>query len=493
MKFGSPFSRASTFEQMFDSIPLNVMRCGLTDMVINYANKATISNLRKIEQYLPVKAENIVGSSIDVFHKNPAHQRRMLTERSRFPHDALIQVGPELLELHIEILPQSRGQDQAVVSWAIATEKMKAIESAQRQVAMMDQMPINVMLADIRSFDIVYANQTSIDTLRKLEHLLTIKADNLIGSSIDVFHKNPAHQRRMLSDQKNLPHRTKIKLGDEVLDLKVSPIVDEKGQYHYALLCWTVVTHMVRLASNFESSVKSIVDAVGSAATELHSTSSTMAAAAVEASAQSETVASAAEELSASINEISSQVHRTSEVLSTAVAGAEQSNRKMGDLRRKAEQIGDIIGVITEIASQTNLLALNATIEAARAGEAGKGFAVVANEVKSLSMQTAKATEDISREIRQIQDETHGAADAISGVIAMVNDLSSMTSSIAGAVEQQNAATQEVSSNISGVTQASQETGEAAEQTQVAAGQLSRDAEDLRKRVQSFLAEVNAM
>ena len=272
MKFGSPFSRTSTFEQMFDSIPLNVMRCGLNDMVINYANKATISNLRKIEQYLPVKAENIVGSSIDVFHKNPAHQRRMLTERSRFPHDALIQVGPELLELHIEILPQSSGQDQAVVSWAIATEKMKAIEAAQRQISMMDQMPINVMLADIRSFDIVYANQTSIDTLRKLEHLLSIKADQLIGSSIDVFHKNPAHQRRMLSDQKNLPHRTKIKLGDEVLDLKVSAILDGKGQYHYALLCWTVVTHMTRLASNFESGVKNIVDAVGSAATELHST-----------------------------------------------------------------------------------------------------------------------------------------------------------------------------------------------------------------------------
>lgn len=493
MKLGLSFSGKSTFERMFDAIPMNVMRAGLDDMVINYANKATITNLRKIEQYLPIKADQVVGSSIDIFHKNPAHQRRMLSDPSRFPHDALIQVGPELLELHVEIMTDSRGRKQAVVSWAIATDKMKAIKDAQRQTAMMDQMPINVMLADIRTFDIVYANQTSVDTLAKLEHLLPIKAKDLVGSSIDVFHKNPAHQRKMLADPRNLPHRAKIRLGDEVLDLKVSAIIDDKGEYHYALLCWTVVTHMVRLADRFEEGVKGIVDTVASAATELHSTAETMAAAAVESSSQSQTVASAAEQLSASINEISSQVHRTSETLSTAVAGAEQSNRKMTDLRQKAEQIGDIIGVITEIASQTNLLALNATIEAARAGEAGKGFAVVANEVKSLSMQTAKATEDISREIRQIQDETRGAADAIASVIAMVNELSGMTGAIAGAVEEQNAATQEVSSNIIGVTQSANETGEAAEQTQSAAGQLSRDADALGKRVDEFLKEVRAL
>ena len=490
---GSLFGKDDQFKRMFDTVPLNVMRAGMKDMVINYANQATIRNLKKIEAHLPIKAEQLVGSKIDIFHKNPSHQHSMLADRSRFPHDALIQVGPELLELHIEILSMPGGDDQAIVSWSIVTDKIHAIEATQRQDAMLHQMPINVILADAETFKIVYANQTSIETLTKLEKHIAIKAKDLVGSSIDVFHRNPAHQRKMLSDPSNLPHRTKIMLGDEVLDLKVSAINDAKGTYKHILLCWTVVTAVARLADQFETNVKGIVDTVASASTELRSTSESMAAAAVETSSQSETVASAAEQLAASVNEISGQIHRTNEAVGAAVSGAQQSNDRIGSLQRKAEEIGNIVGVINEIASQTNLLALNATIEAARAGEAGKGFAVVANEVKSLSMQTAKATDEIAREIRQIQEETKASVEAIADIIGLISTISEMTNAIAGAVEQQNAATQEVTANISGVTQASNETGAAAEQTQAASGELSIQAEELGRRVDEFLLEVRRL
>ncbi|MEQ8603117.1 MAG: methyl-accepting chemotaxis protein [Marivibrio sp.] len=495
-KLGSVKAAAgdAAFKAMFDAVPLNVIRCGLDDMLINYVNKATVTNLKKIEEHLPIPVEQIVGASIDVFHKNPHHQRSMLADESVYPHDAVIQLGPELLELHIERMPGvNGGQDQAVVSWSIATDKIRAIADTERQTRMMDQMPINVMLADAKTYDIVYANETSVETIRKLEHLVPIKAEQLVGSNIDIFHKNPQHQRSMLSNHNNLPHRAKIKLGDETLDLKVSGIENAKGEIGSILVCWTVVTAQEKLADNFESGVKSIVDTVSAASTELLSTSESMAAAAEETSTQSQTVASAAEQLAASINEISSQIAKTTEAVSAAVHGARESNERITALQAKADQIGDIVTVINDIASQTNLLALNATIEAARAGEAGKGFAVVANEVKSLSGQTAKATDDIAREIKQIQDETRASVDSIAAIINLVNDIAEMANAIAGAVEEQNAATQEVTSNISGVTQASGETGAAATQTNTAAQELSQQAEALGDRVDQFLVEVRAL
>nr|WP_246484779.1 methyl-accepting chemotaxis protein [Marivibrio halodurans] len=218
-----------------------------------------------------------------------------------------------------------------------------------------------------------------------------------------------------------------------------------------------------------------------------------MAAAAEETSSQSQTVASAAEQLATSINEISSQLARTTEAVTAAVDGARNSNDRITALQAKADQIGNIVTVINDIAAQTNLLALNATIEAARAGEAGKGFAVVANEVKSLSSQTAKATEDIAREIKQIQDETRVSVDSIGQIIGLVNNIAEMAGTIAGAVEEQNAATQEVTVNITGVTQASGETGAAASQTNGAAKELSHQAELLGTQVDEFLAEVRAI
>ncbi len=490
MLLRSVVGSSSVFEQMFDTVPVNVIRCGMNDMVINYVNKTTVENLRRIEQYLPIKVEQIVGSNIDIFHKNPAYQRGMMADRSKFPHDAIIQIGPEFLELHIEILPQTVGQDQAVVTWSIVTDKLAAIEATSRQEQMLDQMPVNVMMADAETFDIVYANETSINTLKTLEQHLPIKAHELVGSNIDVFHKHPSHQRTMLSDRNNLPHRAQIRLGPETLDLKVSAIENDRGEYTYMLLTWTLATKTVRLAEQFETNVKGIVDTVSSASTELQATSQTMAAAAEETNVQSQTVASAAEQLAASINEISAQIARTTEAVENAVLGAKDSNSRIGTLQKKAEEIGDIIGVISDIAAQTNLLALNATIEAARAGDAGKGFAVVANEVKSLSTQTAQATEDISREIQQIQSETQESVKSISTIISLVSTISEMANAIASAVEEQNAATQEVTSNISGVTQASGETGAAAQQTQSAASELSEQSEQLGLRVDDFLEEV---
>ena len=171
-----------------------------------------------------------------------------------------------------------------------------------------------------------------------------------------------------------------------------------------------------------------------------------------------------------------------------------------------AEKIGNVVKIISDIASQTNLLALNATIEAARAGDAGKGFAVVASEVKALANQTAKATDEIAEQIKAIQEATQISAHSIQSVARSINQVSETATAIASAVEQQGAATreitrnvvqaaqgtQEVSSNIGGVNQAAQQTGAAASQVLAAASALSKNGEALKAQVVAFLREVRA-
>lgn len=485
---------ARSFQTMVEDMPINVMTCDLKDFKIDYMNKAAAKTLKLIEAALPVSAEKMLGTSIDIFHKNPDHQRAMLADPKNLPHSAVISIGGEKLDLYITAINDKRGNYVApMVTWSLVTEKLRQEEETNVQQQMLNQMPINAMMCELENFTITYANQATLDTLTKLEHLLPIKAHDLVGSSIDVFHKKPSHQHSMLRDEKNLPHHTKIKLGDETLDLRVSALRDGNGNYTAALLTWAVATKQVQLANDFELNVKSVVDGVSAAATEMQATSETMAAGAEETNVQANTVAAASEQLAKSINEISEQVVRASEISGSAVERARETNQQVQGLAEAATKIGDVVKLINDIASQTNLLALNATIEAARAGEAGKGFAVVANEVKSLANQTAKATDEISSQIKSIQSATNGAVGAIGSIAEVIEQISDISTAISAAVEEQGAATQEVTSNITGVSQASSETGHAASETLSAAGELSRQAENLSATVDNFLDEVRAM
>jgi methyl-accepting chemotaxis protein len=228
--------------------------------------------------------------------------------------------------------------------------------------------------------------------------------------------------------------------------------------------------------------------------------------AAEEASSNVQTAASGAEELSSSIGEISRQVAQSNDYTTKAVAETENITGRVKGLDDAAQKIGDVIGLIQDIAEQTNLLALNATIEAARAGEAGKGFAVVASEVKTLATQTAKATEEIAQQIGGMQEATGGTVTAIDGIRGIIASINENASAIAAAVEQQNAATSEiarnvqqaatgtsdVSANIGNVNQGAAQTGAAASQVLSAADALTAQADELQREVQGFLSSVRA-
>ncbi len=479
------------FHQMIENMPVNVMLCDLMDFRITYMNKTSLETLRTIEHLLPVRADEILGQCIDIFHKAPDHQRQLLSNPANLPYNTIISLGEHKLDLLVTPLMDGKGTYIApMLTWAVVTDKVKAEEETNRQSQMLDQMPVNVMFLEPENFTITYVNETSVNTLRPLESLLPCKADELVGKCVDIFHKNPAHQRGILGNPANLPHTAKIKLGDETLDLRVSAVNSKEGNYIGAMLSWSVITQQVRLADNFESNIKGVVNSVSAASTQMQSTSESMAATAEETSNQAGAVAAASEQLSASVTEISQQVNRSADIAGNAVTEANRSNEMIQGLAEAAQKIGEVVGLITDIASQTNLLALNATIEAARAGEAGKGFAVVASEVKNLASQTAKATEEISSQINEIQGATSTAVDAIQGISRTINEISEIATAISSAVEEQGAATQEVTSNISGVTTASDDTGKAANEVLEAARELSQQAEHLGVQVDDFLVEI---
>jgi methyl-accepting chemotaxis protein len=279
-------------------------------------------------------------------------------------------------------------------------------------------------------------------------------------------------------------------------------------------------TAMQNLAHNFEAAVGEIINTVSSASTELEASagsltktaemterlSAAVASASVEASANVQSVASATEEMTSSVNEIGRQVSESAAIADEAVHQAERTDVGISELSRAAERIGDVLKLITSIAGQTNLLALNATIEAARAGDAGRGFAVVASEVKALAAQTAKATDDIGLQIVGIQTATQASVAAIKQISGTIRRISEIGTTIAAAVEEQNAATREISrnvqevaggtakvaTNISEVSRGASETGTASSQVLSSAQSLSSESNRLKLEVGKFLDTVRA-
>jgi methyl-accepting chemotaxis protein len=275
-----------------------------------------------------------------------------------------------------------------------------------------------------------------------------------------------------------------------------------------------------RLTGDFEAMIGEIVEIVSSASTELEASADTLtstaerseqlttlvAAASEEASTNVQSVASATEEMASSVNEISRQVQDSARIASEAVEQAQKTNDRVGELAKAAARIGDVVELINTIAGQTNLLALNATIEAARAGEAGRGFAVVASEVKALAEQTAKATGEISAQINGIQAATQESVGAIREIGDTIGRMSEIASTIASAVEEQGAATQEISRNVQQAAQGTQqvsanitdvqrgasETGSASSQVLTAAKSLSSESTRLKLEVSKFLSSVRA-
>ena len=277
---------------------------------------------------------------------------------------------------------------------------------------------------------------------------------------------------------------------------------------------------MQQMADGFDSAIGKIIQTVSTASSELESSagqltktaevtqvlSATVASASEQSSANAQSAAAAAEEMASSVSEISRQVQDSHKISREAVSQVEQTNARIADLAQSASRIGEVVKMISAVAEQTNLLALNATIEAARAGEAGRGFAVVASEVKALAAQTAKATEEISEQIGQMQSATNQSVSAIQEIGGTIGRIAEISQAIAAAVEEQGATTQEISRNvqqaaqgatqvagsITDVNRGATDTGTASTHVHGLARSLLGQSNHLKGEVEKFLSTVRA-
>jgi methyl-accepting chemotaxis protein len=402
-----------------------------------------------------------------------------------------------------------------------ASAKLKeSVEEAYMLKQMIQDCSISIMSADVNdNMKINYVNNTSLKMLKAIEEYLPVKADALIGQSIDILHKHPEHQQQMLKDPKNLPHKARVKIGPELMDLLITPIFNKQGQYILAMLTWNIASGKEKLAVDFEKDVKSIVNILASASTELSQTSEHMTdtikenslmagkanSAAFETNSNVQIVASATEELSASVKEISAQLQKTNVLVKASSEKALNADRLAEKLNHASNNVSEVMELIAGIASQINLLALNATIESARAGEAGKGFAVVANEVKNLAGQTDKSVSGIQVVVGEMREAALAITSALGEIKTSISEISQATSSVSSAIEAQATTTNEISksmldaststklisTNMDSISKSSSEATNASEQMTEASKELSKQAELLNNQVDTFLKKMS--
>lgn len=421
-------------------------------------------------------------------------------------------------ETDLEIAGQKRADELGQLMRATETLR-HSVDEAFRLKQMLIDMPTAIMTIDVKDgMKINFLNKSSQKILEGVAAHLPVPLDQIVGQPFDVFYQRAASPQAQLANPQNLPLRSQITLGSEIMSVVIDAIFNKQGDYVGAMASWEVITRRAQLADNFERTVKSVVTEFAGSANQMRDSAVRLnkladdtkhsavivAGASTEAAQTSTQVAAAAEELTASINEISSQVQKSSNIANQASAQAENINQSMHMLVEKSNRVGEVIQFITNIASQINLLALNATIESARAGEAGKGFAVVASEVKSLANQTAKATEEIVQQVQSMQEATQEAVHSVTHIIGIISEISASTAGVAAAVEEQSAATNEISRNVSqtaeGTTEISknivqvergaEETGSSSREVLTSAESLNKNVGVLSAKVDEFLSMV---
>jgi methyl-accepting chemotaxis protein len=461
---------AARMRSMIENAPVNIM-CADRDLKITYVNPKSLETLKSIERLLPIRADQLLGQSIDIFHKNPAHQRKLLADPRNLPHRATIQLGEQSLDLLVTAMRDENGEYIGpMVTWDVITEKLRKDREIARITSMIENMPINVMCAD-RDLRITYANPKSIETLKTIEHLLPIRAKDVVGQSIDIFHKNPAHQRRMLADARNLPHSAQIQVGDQTLHLLVSAMRNESGEYVGPMVTWEVITERLaierqvketqdrecKLAMDLREKVAAILvtvnaaangdltqrvtitsdddigrlgkglttlmDALRSSLKQISEVSTSLSGAAEELTSVSSQMGAAAEETSVQSKVVTQASERVSHNTQIVAAGTEEMSASIKEIATSAERASRVASEAVEVAQLTNQSVSKLGTSSAEIGQVIKVITGIAQQTNLLALnatiEAARAGEAgrgfavVAHEVKELAKETAKATEDI--------------------------------------------------------------------------------
>jgi PAS domain S-box-containing protein len=438
--------RSSTRLAALDCLRAKIMIAD-ADLNITYMNQAVTAMMAEAEEELKrelprFSMATLIGSNIDVFHKTPDHQRRMLANLDK-PHAATIAIGSRAFDLLVTPLMEAGRRTGFVVEWEDAHHRLLNLDYAAqiaaigRAQAVIEFTPDGTILKANDNFLALMGYRE--EEIRGQHHRIFVEEATARSADYASFWAGLASGKPVTAQGR------RIAKGGRVVWIEGSynPILDHRGQVTKVVKFASDVTAQKELLARLKVYIDSIDTAVGRSNREADAAR----AAAGTATGDVQSVAGNAEALAASINAIAGNMETSRAATDAAFAQAEAVGTDTQALASAAQSMGGIVALIRDIASQINLLSLNATIEAARAGEAGKGFSVVASEVKNLAVQAARATEQITKEIDGLQARSASVAKAMAAIQGQVTTVREEVSRAAGAVTEQASVTQEMSAS----------------------------------------------
>ncbi|MCP5195765.1 MAG: cache domain-containing protein [Gammaproteobacteria bacterium] len=468
--------KAGRILSMVQSAPSNIMIAD-RNLQLRYMNPAMERTLRGLESHLPATVSQLIGQPLEMLYRRQDDLRRLTSDPAYFPshlpHKTSLILGNESFELHFSAIHGPDGSYQGpMITWERLVEPSRNQRTEHSHNERTEQPQRESVVKEVVDHREKELPQLLQDRVEQMLRTVNAAADGDLTQELTVTGNDSIAQMA------------------QGLNQLLATLRDSMAQ----------IGHNAQTLASAAEELTMVSHQMGGNAEAVSNKASMATSVADQVSANVEAVATSTEEMGASIREIAQNAAEAAKIVASAVTMAQNANttvRKLGD---SSAGIGNIIKVITSIAEQTHLLALNATIEAARAGEAGKGFAVVANEVKELAKETAKATEEIGRKIEAIQMDTGSAVDAIGGISAIINQINDIQITIASAVEEQTATTNEISrsvadaargssdiaQNITNVAQAAQSTLNSANDVHTASDEMARMAAELQQFVDRF-------
>jgi PAS domain S-box-containing protein len=440
---------------------------------ITYVNATAMALMREaaaeLKRELPrFDLDKLIGSNIDIFHKTPTHQRRMLAAMEK-PHAATISVGSRRFDLLVSPLTEKGAKLGFVVEWADARHRLLNLDYAAQLAAINRSQAVIEFATD---GTILRANPIFLDTMGYNEA-------EVVGQNHRMFllpgDADSAEYRdmweRLRAGEFRVARFRRIAKGGRVVWIEgaYNPIMDDKGQVTKVVKFAADASRKVEMQRKLREQIAEIEAAVGQSTHAAAGASGATASTVVNV----REVEASSGELAHSTGEIAQTMARTREAASSGLEQAVQVAKSADGLAAAAQAMTGIVDMIGNIASQINLLALNATIEAARAGEAGKGFAVVASEVKNLALQAARATEQIRSEIDGLQQTSQSVAGAVSGIRSSMTTITESVSVTAAAVEEQKAVSMGMATSMGSALAAIEEANGSIGQIEAAVGQVS--------------------